>query len=276
MIKVRKFMDKNTLVIILAGFAGGFINTLASSGSAITLPLLIFLGMSPDVANGTNRVPIVASSAVSLLTFHRAHVIDWRSGLLLTIPITLGSLAGAALAANVPPQALGKFIIAAVAVALFLLLVKPGRWLRAQSAETFGVKVKWIHLLIFFGVGFWAGFIVLDSATYMLFALVLGVGYDLIRANAVKALFLLFVSLSSLLIFYEHREVDWQVGGALAIGSVFGGWAGARMASREWAKVWVYRTLVIIVVAEVLHLIYSFFIKDDLIALRQILDPRGP
>jgi hypothetical protein len=67
------------------------------------------------------------------------------------------------------------------------------------------------------------------------------------------------VSLSSLLIFYEHREVDWQVGGVLAIGSVFGGWAGARMASKEWAKVWVYRTLVIIVVAEILHLIYKFF-----------------
>jgi uncharacterized membrane protein YfcA len=259
MIKVRKVMDKNTLVIILAGFAAGFINTLASSGSAITLPLLIFLGISPDVANGTNRVPIVASSAVSLLTFHQAKVIDWRSGLLLAIPITLGSLAGAALAADVPPQALGKFIIAAVAAALFLLLVKPGRWLKAQSAETSGMKMKWIHLLIFFGVGFWAGFIVLDSATYMLFALVLGVGYDLIRANAVKSLFLLFVSLSSLLIFYEHREVDWQVGGVLAIGSVFGGWAGARMASKEWAKVWVYRTLVIIVVAEILHLIYKFF-----------------
>ena len=257
-------MDNNILVLTIAGFASGFINTLASSGSAITLPLLIFLGISPNVANGTNRIPIVASSAISLLTFHQAKVIDWRNGLLMAIPVTLGSLAGAALAAIVPPHNLSEFIIAAVVTAFFLLLIKPGRWLKAQSAETLRMKGKWIQMLIFFCVGFWAGFIVLDSATYMLFALVLGVGYDLIRANAVKALLLLFVSLSSLLIFYEHHEVNWQIGGLLAMGSMFGGWVGARIASKEWAKIWVYRTLVIIILAEILHLIYKFFFLHQL------------
>lgn len=257
-------MDNNILVMIVAGFASGFINTLASSGSAITLPLLIFLGVSPNVANGTNRIPIVASSAVSLLTFHRAKVIDWRNGLLIAIPVTLGSLAGAALAAIVPSHNLSEFIIAAVVIAFFLLLIKPGRWLKAQSAEPPLRKGKWFQMLIFFGVGFWAGFIVLDSATYMLFALVLGVGYDLIRANAVKALLLLFVSLSSLLIFYEHHEVNWQLGGLLAMGSLFGGWVGASIASKEWAKIWVYRTLVIIILAEILHLAYKFFFLHQL------------
>ena len=126
------------------------------------------------------------------------------------------------------------------------------------------MKGKWIQMLIFFCVGFWAGFIVHDSATYMLFALVLGVGYDLIRANAVKALFLLCVSLSSLLIFYEHHEVNWPIGGLLAMGSMFGGWVGARIASKEWAKIWVYRTLVIIILAEILHLIYKFYFLHQL------------
>ena len=255
-------MGNNILVVTIAGFASGFINTLASSGSAITLPLLISLGISPNVANGTNRIPIVASSVVSILTFHQAKIIDWRNGLLLSIPVTLGSLAGAAVAAIVPPHSLSEFIIAAMVITFLLLLIKPGRWLKAQSAET--PKVKWVQMLIVFCVGFWAGFIVLDSATYMLFALVLGVGYDLTRANAVKALFLLFVSLSSLVIFYEHQEVDWQIGGLLATGSMFGGWVGARIASKEWAKIWVYRTLVIVVLAEILHLIYEFFFLHQL------------
>jgi uncharacterized membrane protein YfcA len=173
-------------------------------------------------------------------------------------------LAGAALAAIFPPHYLSEVIIAAVVIAFFLLLIKPGRWLKAQSAETVQLKGKWIQMLILIGVGFWAGFIVLDSATYMLFALVLGFGYDLIRANAVKALFLFSVSFSSLLIFYVHHEVNWQIGGLLAVGSVFGGWLGARIASKEWAKIWVYRTLVIIILAEILHLIYKFFFLHQL------------
>ena len=66
------------LLIIVAGAFSGFVNTVASSGSAITLPLLIFLGLPANVANGTNRIPIVASSLVSLLTFHRAKVWIYR------------------------------------------------------------------------------------------------------------------------------------------------------------------------------------------------------
>ena len=118
-------------------------------------------------------------------------------------------------------------------------------------------------MFILFVVGVWAGFIVLDSATYMLFALVLGVGYDLIRANAVKGLFLFFISLSSLIVFYEHTEVNWGIGGMLAGGSMFGGWVGAKMASQQWAKIWIYRVLIAAILAELIHLLYTFlFLKE--------------
>ena len=51
------------LVILLAiGFLAGIVNTLAGGGSLFTLPILIFLGLPPQIANGTNRVVIVAQS----------------------------------------------------------------------------------------------------------------------------------------------------------------------------------------------------------------------
>ena len=50
--------DVNILWLILAGFAAGFINTIAGGGTLLTLPALIFLGLPPSVANGTNRIAI--------------------------------------------------------------------------------------------------------------------------------------------------------------------------------------------------------------------------
>jgi uncharacterized protein len=47
------------LLLLIGGLVAGFINTLASSGSAITLPILLFLGLSPHVANATNRLNVL-------------------------------------------------------------------------------------------------------------------------------------------------------------------------------------------------------------------------
>jgi uncharacterized membrane protein YfcA len=56
-----------TELIIIEGaeFLCGFFNTVASSGSAVTLPLLVFLGLPPAMANGTNRLPVVIGSVMA-------------------------------------------------------------------------------------------------------------------------------------------------------------------------------------------------------------------
>ncbi len=250
-------MDSHAIIYIVAGFAAGFIATMAGSGSVITLPLLLFLGVPVSVANGTIRLPILAASGVSVLTFIREKVLDWRRGLWISVPFILGTLAGAELATIIPAQRLREFVIAAVVFVLFLVLYKPDRLLKMPSAET--LRMGWKQMLIFFAVGLWAGFILIDSGTFAILALVLSVRFDLTRAVAVKAFLILFAVVASLLLFWEHSDVNWGIGGLLALGSVFGGWAGARIASREWAKIWVYRCLVFIIVVEIMHLVYRFF-----------------
>ena len=54
------------LAVIGVGLIAGFINTLAGSGSLLTLPLLIFLGLPPNVANGTNRIAILLQNVVGV------------------------------------------------------------------------------------------------------------------------------------------------------------------------------------------------------------------
>jgi len=57
------------LAVIAAGLFAGFVNTLAGSGSLITLPLLMFLGLPANIANGTNRIGVFVQSLVSSISF---------------------------------------------------------------------------------------------------------------------------------------------------------------------------------------------------------------
>jgi uncharacterized membrane protein YfcA len=70
-----------------------------------------------------------------------------------------------------------------------------------------------------------------------------------------KAFILLIVGLQSLLIFGETGEVDWSGGVPLALGSAAGAYVAARLIARPWAKAWVYRFLILVVVLSILYLI---------------------
>ncbi|NDH56583.1 MAG: sulfite exporter TauE/SafE family protein, partial [Burkholderiaceae bacterium] len=71
-------MPIELVIAAFGGFLCGFLNTVASSGSAVTLPLLVFMGLSPIVANATNRVPVVVAAFIATISFLRAKVIDWK------------------------------------------------------------------------------------------------------------------------------------------------------------------------------------------------------
>jgi uncharacterized protein len=93
---------QNALIILFTGVGVGFINTLAGSGSLITLPLLIFLGMDAGVANGTNRIAILMQTLVGLLTFRKEKILETKPSLYLAIPVILGAVPGAYIATQIP------------------------------------------------------------------------------------------------------------------------------------------------------------------------------
>ena len=89
------------VAVVAAGFACGFINTLAGSGSLITLPLLIFLGLPAPVANGTNRVAIVIQNVVAVTSFRAQKVLDVKPAVRYAVPAVFGAIVGARIAVGV-------------------------------------------------------------------------------------------------------------------------------------------------------------------------------
>ena len=223
--------------LLAAGLAAGFINTLAGSGSLVTLPALMFIGQLPaPVANGTNRIGLVLQNVVAVGSFRSQNVLDLKGGLWLACPATAGAILGATIAVDLDHQTMQNVIGGLMAVMLVVLLVRPARWIRpAVEVEQVAHRPGWKSLVLFFLVGIYGGFLQAGIGVFMLASLVLGAGYDLVRANAVKVLIILCYTPLALAIFVSRGQVNWSLGLVLALGNMVGAWIAARTAVRRGA-----------------------------------------
>jgi uncharacterized membrane protein YfcA len=244
-----------TIELLIAAFGGllcGFLNTVASSGSAVTLPLLVFMGLSPMVANATNRVPVIVAALFATFTFMRAKVIDWKIAIKILIPTSIGSVVGAEFVDALPQENIKLLISVAVLLAFILLFSGLKELLQSELEEV--SRFNLVVNIILFLVGFWLGLIVLDGATYLLLALILFVRLPLVKANAYKNLVILVTSAIALSVFARNGEVNWEIGGVMALGAMIGGLIGARFALNPIAKIWTFRFLVSIIFLELVHI----------------------
>ncbi|MBN2243065.1 MAG: sulfite exporter TauE/SafE family protein [Acidobacteria bacterium] len=235
-------------LIVAAGFLAGFINTLAGSGSLITLPLLIFAGLPANVANGTNRVAVLLQTAVAVKRFHKSGTLDLRKGLALTAPAVLGAIAGAQIAVNLNEKTMETVIGVLMAGMLVVVLVRPRRWLEGRP-ELLLKRPGWTQLGLFFLIGIYGGFIQAGVGIFLLSGLVLGAGYELVRANAVKNLIVMASTLFALAVFILNDQVEWLPGLVLAAGNMLGAWFAARMAVEKGAKFVRWILIAVIVVS---------------------------
>jgi uncharacterized membrane protein YfcA len=230
-------MDYSLLLLAAApitGFLAGFINTLAGSGSLLTLPVLILLGLPANVANGTNRVGVLLQNVVAVATFRKHGALDVAGPRKTIVPTVIGSIAGALAAVDLDETLLRRTIGALMLVMLAVMLVKPNRWLAAHA--TGSERPFWLQAPLFFAIGVYGGFIQAGVGIFLLAALVLGAGFDLVRANAVKNLIVLVFTAAALVVFVVNDQVSWGLGLLLGAGQGLGAWIAARMAIARGAR----------------------------------------
>ena len=116
-------------LMIIAGFAAGFINTLAGSGSIVTLPLFLYLGLPANIANATNRINVIFQNITGAVTFHRGRMLDIRAAAILGIPSVMGSILGAMIAVSLDEKTMRMVIGFAMVLMAILILFKSDRWL---------------------------------------------------------------------------------------------------------------------------------------------------
>ncbi len=235
------------VLIMVAGIFAGFINTLAGSGSLITLPMLIALGLPANIANGTNRIAILLQNVVGVSSFKHQKILDFRSSMKLVIPTVIGSIAGAFIAVDINEEIMRKTIGGLLLFMFFVILWKPSRWLKEQQGKA--SLPYWLRAVIFFIIGVYGGFIQAGVGVFLLSGLVLGAGYDLVKANAVKVLIILVYTIFALGVFIINDQVNYTYGFILAAGNMIGAFLGARVAVKWGPKFVRYLLLATIIVA---------------------------
>lgn len=224
------------LALFFAGGVAGTLNVIAGGGSFLTLPLLIFLGLPPGIANATNRVAIFLQNVGAVWSFKRFGVLDTRALLWAAVPATLGAVPGTWLALVISDRAFQKTLALLMVAVTVWTLWSPGSRPGSRSADS---KPRYLALGAgFFLTGVYGGFIQ-AGVGFLVLAVTTLAGLDLVRGNAVKVLSILCFTGLSLGIFAWQGRIDWGLGLCLAGGNVLGGLLGARLTvlkGHGWVK----------------------------------------
>ena len=244
-----------TILLFLGGIAAGFINTLAGSGSVISLTIMNAMGLPLDIANSTNRIMILMQTSTGTARFHKQGKLKLRNHLGIILPAVAGSTIGACLAGNVSDIIFRRSVGVCMVLILGLLLFRPQRWLEGNS-DRMHKPAGPVRMIAFFLIGLYAGYIQIGVGVILLSTLVLGEGLDLVRANAIKVFIILCCVTPALIIFLANGLIRWDAAIPLALGSTIGAWIATHEAAKRGAP-FIRKLLIVIVIVSAVR--YLFF-----------------
>lgn len=211
------------LLLVLGGLAAGVVNTLAGAGSLLTVPLLVLAGVPGNVANGSNRVGLLASNTTAAVAFHRLGVSSLSGISPVLVPVAVGSLVGALLVAQLADETFER-AFGVLMVPLLLLSLRPPVVKSADGRVWSGP----FTVLVFLAVGLYGGAFQAGIGLLLMVALSRS-GMDLVVANSIKVVVIMVVTVAALPVFIIGGRVDWGPALVLAAGFALGGALGARL-----------------------------------------------
>jgi uncharacterized membrane protein YfcA len=228
------------LVGAFAAFLAGIVNSVAGGGTLLTFPALIAAGLSPLVANATSTVALLPATLSSMHGYREELTGARRWAVGLALPSLAGGGLGALLLLNTSNATFNRIVpwLVLGATTLFLLQRPLLRWIR--GAEAVGVSDDVLverspapaMLAAQFFVGVYGGYFGAGIGILMLAALGFMGFSNIHRMNGLKNWGSFCMNLVAALTFTFSGIVDWPVALGMAIGSIAGGYVGARAAQR--------------------------------------------
>jgi hypothetical protein len=219
------------LAVVAAGLAAGTINSIVGSGSLITFPTLVALGLSPFVANITNCVGITGGNASSIHGYRR-ELQGQRQRMLALVPCSaIGGIVGGTLLL-LRPSAFEAVVPWLILLAVVLVIVQPrlGKYLASRGPRQVHGSA-WLKLGLF-ASGVYGGYFGAAQGVIMLALLAIGLEESLQRINALKNVCGFVANGTAGLLFIIFAHVNWVYVAILAISSIFGGQLGAHIGRR--------------------------------------------
>jgi uncharacterized protein len=249
------------LALLGAGGLAGLINTVVGSGTLITFPTLLALGVPPVIANISNTVGLAPGSLSGAWATRRELNGQRRRVLWLGSASLLGGIAGALLLLWLPSKAFDAIVPILIGLGCVLVIVQPfiARRLAYRRARlgtdaespVLGSVLLWLAVGL---TGVYGGYF--GAAQGVLLIAILGIGFaeSLARINAIKNVLATIVNGIAAVVFVIVSQVNWPAAIAIAVGSVFGAQLGGRVGRKLPPTL--YRVIIVVVgVAAIISLL---------------------
>ena len=217
------------LLFIVAAVAGA-LNSVAGGGSFLTLPTLLYAGVTPVVANATSTMAMLPGSVSSAVAYRRE--LQGRAGWL--VPLGAVSLVGGLF---------GGVLLVRTSDTSFMRLL-PWLMLLAAVTFTFGDRIRRMlsldHLqgnvllvsVLQFVIAIYGGYFGGGMGMMMLASFALGGMLNIHEMNGLKTFLGVAVNLLALAEFIIRGVVAWGPGLIMVAGAIIGGYFGAVLARR--------------------------------------------
>jgi uncharacterized membrane protein YfcA len=220
-------------ILTLVGFVAGIMNVMAGGGSLLTIPVMLFFGISGPVANGTNRIAILAQSISAVVAFFRKGFSDFKISLSFSMAALLGALGGAYVGVGLEGVWFER-LVASVMIIVVIVMLRKKKKGETPSKDVQDDYIPNKHQLILgylclIGAGFWGGLIQIGVGFILVPILHRVLGYDMVCVNMHKVFIVLVYTIGALAIFASQIGVLLSAGIALTVGQAVGGALGANL-----------------------------------------------
>lgn len=240
----------NLILILLIGFAAGFVDSTGGPGGLITVPSLMLLGLPPQVAIATDRIGVIGQIFAAAFKFWGKIV--WKYVPVLTFISLVGSIVGSNILLNLDPKLLQRIISVLIIGFLPVLFLKSK--IGVEHTKVSRLKTG-IGLFLYLILEIYAGFFGAGMSPLMFYTLTYFFGFTMIEVLATGVIPVMVLAISSLAIFALNGIVDYKYGIVLLIGMSAGGYLGAHFALKK-GNVWLKHLLILFVIISAIKLLF--------------------
>ena len=225
----------DVIILLICGVIAGFINTVAGGGSLLTLPILIFMGLPSNIANGTNRIAIFMQNIFSISGYKSRGVSDFKYSSWLSVSALIGSIIGAKIAININEDMFNKILSVVIIIVVLSIIYNKNPF--NINSENISIEKKIISVIMFFFIGIYGGFIHAGVGFLILSILSNYNGIQLSKANSIKVFVIFVYTFFALIVFIMENKINWILGINLGIGNSIGGWIASRWSYNKPDKI---------------------------------------
>ena len=226
-------MSADLLLILVAAFGAGIVDSMVGGGGLVQVPALftVYPATPPAILLGTNKLASIFGTSSAVLRFARRVQIPWRTLLPLVPGVFLGGLAGALVATLVPPAVFRPLVPIMLVVVLVYVMARKELGVD-HAPRTFTRGTTLITATLLAAVGFYDGFFGPGTGSFIMLLLIRFYGFDFIHSAASARVLNVAANAGGLVYFASQLELLWLVGGVMAVANLSGALVGSSLALR--------------------------------------------